>query len=301
MPDESRSESLLDPRALRRLSSLELVARRIVEGTMSGHHHSPVRGFSTDFLQHRPYVQGDDVRNLDWKVFGKTDRHFVRQFEDDTQLRATLILDASGSMDYGSTEITKLHYAVRLAAALAFVLVAQHDAIGLEVFDTRPRLRVPPSAGHRHLQAVLAELGAVRAGGETSLAASLEEIIRRAPRRGLLLLITDGLDEPDSLAASLRQLGQREQEVILFQVSDRQEIEFRFHHWTRFEDLEQPGEEILVDPAQLRAEYLERRERLDAALAQASEDARIELVRVVTDRPYDAALAEYLRRRRSGA
>ncbi len=297
----SHADSILDPKALRRLSNLELVARRIVEGTLSGQHHSPIRGFSTDFLQHRPYVIGDDVRHLDWKVFGKTDRHFVRQFEDDTHLRATLVLDASGSMAYQSDGVSKLHYAIRLAAGLAFLLTAQQDSIGLEVFDTQSRLRLPAKNGHRQLQQILTELSNTEARGETSLSRTLDQILPRLPRRGMLILLTDGFDEPESMIDALGQLGQRDQEVLLFQVLDRQELEFQFNQWGKFQDLEEVEEEILVDPAQVRNEYLERMQNLLSSIRTACTDNQIDYTEVITDRPYDDVLAEYLSRRRAGA
>ena len=290
-------ESLLDPRALRRISNLELVARRVVEGAYSGLHHSPFHGFSTDFLQHRSYVAGDDLRHLDWKLFGKTDRHYVREYEDDTNLRATIVLDASGSMDYASEEISKLHYAVRLAAAFAYLLVAQHDAVGLVVCDRAIRKRLPPRTGHRHLKHVLDELAAVQAGGETALGSVFHDLVPRLQRHGLVIILSDAFDEVSRLLGALAQFREAGHEVVLLEILDPREVDFSFTHWTRFECLEQSDERIVVDPAQVRQTYLERFEKFQEELRRGCHDQKVELVSLMTDVPYDQALASYLARR----
>ncbi len=288
-------ESLLDPRALRRIASLELVARQVVEGTLSGLHRSPAHGFSVEFLQHRPYVKGDDLRHLDWKVLGKTDRFFVRQYEEETNLRATLVLDASGSMAYASQEVSKLDYAVRLAAALAYLLLMkQQDAVGLLSFDRAARAFLPPRSGSRQLQLLCEELQAVRAGGESDPAKVFHDLVPRLPRRGLLIVLTDAFAEPEPLLRALTRFHNARHEVILFQILDRQEVEFEFKSWTRFDCLELEDRKILVDPAQIREEYRRRFRSFEEELEEGCHRHRIEFVPLITDRPYDEALATFL-------
>jgi uncharacterized protein (DUF58 family) len=292
------SPPLLDPRALARIANLEVVARKVVEGTISGLHRSPLHGFSTDFLQHRPYAAGDDLRYLDWKIFGRTDRHYVRQFEEETNLRATIFIDASGSMEYAGEGVSKIHYAVRVAAALAYLLVSQQDEVGLVVFDDAVRKRIAPRAGRRQLQLLFSELGKVRAGGETSIASVIRDVAPGLSRRGLLVFLSDGFDEPGELVNSLARLHSAQNEVILIQVLDRAEVDFRFPGWTRFENLETEDESILVDPAQLRTTYLERFRTFTAAIDDGCRRHGIVVVRMVNDTPYDEALAGYLSMRR---
>ena len=295
------SQPLLDPRALARISNLEIVARKVVEGTISGLHRSPLYGFSTDFLQHRPYAAGDDLRYLDWKIFGRTDRHYVRQFEEETNLRATIFVDASGSMDFSSDGVSKLHYAVRVAAALAYLLAGQQDEVGLVVFDDRVREYIAPRAGRRQLQRLLSELGQIQAGGDTSVATVMRDGAPGLSRRGFLIFVTDAFAEPEDVVNALGRLHSTHNEVILMQVLDRAEVDFRFPNWTRFESLESDEEAILVDPAQLRATYLERFRTFCAAIDDGCRRHGIDVVRMVTDQPYDEALAGYLsiRRRKS--
>ncbi len=292
------SEPLLDPRALSRISDLEWIAKIVVEGTISGSHRSPRQGFSTDFLQHRPYVPGDDLRRLDWRVFGKTDRHYLRQFEDDTNVAATILVDASGSMAYGSG-VSKMHYAVRLAASLAFLFHRQHDAVGLLVFDSESRTYLPARTGRVQLKRVFESLASVESGGETALGSVLRDLSPRLRRRGLLILLTDAFDEAEPLLLQgLTPFRQAGYEVTLFQLLDRDEVEFPFNRWTRFEGLEDARRGMLVDPAQFRRSYLARFAAFRKTLQEGCRDLRIDFVSTTTDQPYDEALAAYLHRRR---
>ncbi len=290
--DETRP--LLDPEVLQRISRLDLVARQVVEGTLSGLHRSPFHGFSVEFLQHRPYVRGDDLRHLDWKVLARTDRHFVRQYEDETNLRATILLDASGSMAYASRSVSKLDYSVRLAAALAYLLIEQQDSVGLLAFDREPRKLLPARSGRRQLRLLLDELERVSPGGETSLAGVLHALVPRIPRRGLILVLTDALDDVTELLNALAHVRSAHHEVILLHVLDRREVDFDFDRWTSFESLETLGRRILVDPAQVRRTYRERFERFREELRQGCSRHHVDLASIVTDRPYDEALASFL-------
>jgi uncharacterized protein (DUF58 family) len=299
-------EPLLDPKSIRRLADLELLARQVVEGAITGLHRSPFHGFSVDFLEHRPYAPGDDLRRLDWKVFGKTDRHYVRQYEDETNLRATVVIDASASMGYASDEVSKLEYAVRLGAALIYLLIHQQDAVGLAILDGGLRKSIPPRDGPRQLALLLEELEALRPGAappaEESappLAPLLDQLAPRLPRRGLVLVLSDFLDDPDLVVEALARLRAERQELVAFQILDREEIEFRFRGWTRFEALEGAGRSVVVDPAQVRAGYLERLRVLQQALRDGCTRHRADFVAVATDTPYDEALLQYLLQRES--
>ena len=290
-------QPLLDPEAMQRIARLDLLARQVVEGTLAGLHRSIFHGFSIEFLQHRPYVPGDDLRYLDWKVLGRTDRHYVRQFEDETNLRATILLDASGSMGYRSGTVSKLDYAVRFAASLAYLLVEQQDSVGLVVFDESHRVSLPSRSGRRQLKAIFDELERTTAGGETSLAKVIHGLVPRIPRRGLVLVLTDAFDDVDALLNSLVRLRNEHHEVILFQILDRREVDFDFGRWTRFDSLESDEEKILADPAQVRRMYLERFESFQRTLREGCHRHRVDVVPGVTDVRYDEALASFLANR----
>ena len=287
-------QSLLDPKSLQRIVGLELVARQIVEGTLTGLHRSQFHGYSVDFLQHRPYVPGDDLRRLDWKVLGKTDKYFVRQYEDETNLNATLLLDASGSMEYASAEISKIHYAVRFAAALAYLLIGQQDSVGLTIFDQVERKHFPPRSGKRQLNLIIEELESVKPGGKTSLASVFHDLVHKLPRRGLILLVTDAFDEVPQILNALAHLRSAHHEVILFQILDRQEMEFGFDNWVRFDCLELEDRKVMIDPAQIRQAYLKRFKEFEAELREGCRRHNVDFVPVVTDNPYDESLASYI-------
>ena len=290
-------QPLLDPEAMQRIARLDLLARQVVEGTLAGLHRSIFHGFSIEFLQHRPYVRGDDLKYLDWKVLGRTDRYYVREFEDETNLRATILLDGSGSMGYRSGTVSKLDYAVRLAASLAYLLVEQQDSVGLVVFDESARVSLPARSGRRQLKAIFDELGRTTAGGETSLATVFHGLVPRIPRRGIVLVLTDAFDDVDALLNSLARLRSAHHEVIVFQILDRREVDFDFGQWTRFDSLESDDEKILADPAQVRRTYLERFEAFQRSLREGCHRHRVDVVPIVTDVRYDEALAAFLAER----
>jgi len=284
----------LTPADLERISNLQVLARTVVEGFCTGLHRSPHKGFSVEFKQHRPYVPGDEIRSLDWKVFGKTDRFYVREYEEETNLRATLLLDASGSMAYGEGPRTKLVYATRLAACLAYLMLQQQDSVGLVTFDTRLRRYIPPRARTAHLRVLIGELERTRPGGETALAKVFHDLVPRIFRRGLLIILSDCFGEVPDLLSALAHLRHAHHEIIIFQIWDRDELEFPFRTWTRFDCLEVDGRRHLVDPGHLRAAYLGALDRFRNDLKEGCSRHRIDLVPVVTDQPYAEALARYL-------
>jgi len=289
---------LLTPDDLRHLSRLELVARQQVEGFCTGLHRSPHKGFSVEFRQHRPYVVGDEIKRLDWKVFGKTDRFYIREYEDETNLRAVILLDASGSMAYGSGDITKHRYATKLAAYLAYLFIQQADAVGLAIFDHDIREHIPPRSRASHLRPLLDTLARCQPGGETSIANVLHALAAKLPRRSMIVMISDCFDDTARLLPALAHLRHGHHEVLVFQVWDRAELEFPFTHWTKFESLEQDMDKRLVDPSHLRRAYLERLAQFRQDLQDGCRRHRIDLIALVTDSEPAAALASYMGMRR---
>ncbi len=296
----SHVADFLTPAELQKISNLQVVARLVVEGFFSGLHKSPHKGFSVEFAQHRQYVQGDEIRRLDWKVFAKTDRYYIREYEEETNLRTTLLLDLSGSMAYAGGNgkgLSKAHYAARLAAALAYLMLQQRDSVGMVTFDTKVRRYIPPRSSVPHLQTILDELQKAQPGGETGLAGVFHDLVLRIQRRGLLVILTDGFGDVKDLVAALAHFRSARHEILLFQVLDRDEAEFPFKQWTRFESLEEADRHRMIDPSQFRAVYLENFRKFQDELTAGCHRHRIDLVTMFTDQPYADALAQYLTRR----
>ena len=291
----------LTPSDLKKVSNLQVLARLVVEGFCTGLHRSPHKGFSVEFKQHRQYVHGDEIRRLDWRVFGRSDRFYIREYEEETNLRATLIVDASGSMTYGGQERSKLTYTKRLAACLSYLMLQQQDSVGLVTFDTKVRRYIPPRAQTSHLQTLVAELEKTEPGGETEIGKVFHDLVPRLHRRGLIIVLSDCFGDVQNLLSALSHLRHARHEIIIFQIWDRDELEFPFRQWTRFDCLEVDGKRHLVDPNHLRESYLENLERYRTELKQGCRRHRIDLVPMVTDQPYSEALAHYLtlRMRRS--
>jgi uncharacterized protein (DUF58 family) len=291
------SRELLDPRALARIGNLELVARTVVEGFLRGLHRSPWKGSSVEFADHRPYVPGDDIAHLDWRTYARTDRYFLKEYEDETNLRATILLDASGSMGFGPDGVTKFRYAQCLAAALGFLMVRELDAVGLLVFDAAARRHLPPKASAVHLAGLLGELERAEPGGETGLGRVLLAAAERVKRRALVVLISDLLDDPREILKGLARFAHRRSEVLVFQVLDPQELDFPFTNWTLFRDLEPPGTRMRLDARQIRAAYLRNLENHQAQLKRGFASSHIGYSLIDTRTPFDHALARYLARR----
>jgi uncharacterized protein (DUF58 family) len=278
-----------------------VLARQVVEGFCSGLHRSPHKGFSVEFKEHRAYVSGDEIRSIDWKVFGKTDRLYIREYEEETNLRCTIMLDKSGSMGYqgaraGAT--SKHEYAVRIAACLAYLMLEQQDSVGLVTFDKRVRRHIPPRTKATHLQAIIDELGRSSPRYETELGRVFRELVPKIHRRGLLIIISDLFGDVDELIKALAHFRHAKHEIIIFQIWDPDELNFPFRQWTRFESLETAGNHRLIDPAHLRNAYLENLKRFREQLTAGCYRHRIDLVPITTDQPYAEALASYLAMRR---
>ena len=291
----AKLSDLLPAEDLAQLNGLPLFARSVMEGFSTGMHASPHKGFSIEFRQHRPYVQGDEIKRLDWKVFGRSDRFYIREYDEETNLRATLLLDASGSMAYRGTKgAIKFEYARRLTAALAYVLTGQQDAVGLVTFDSKVRGMVPCRTKTTHLHLVLDTLVKTQPGAETSLAGVLQNLAPRMKRRGLLLLITDGFDDADALLQAVGVLRKQGHEIIVFQIWDRDELEFPFSRWARFENLEIDDDFLLLDPAAIRQRYLQTLAKFREQLMEGLRKHQVDLVPLITDEPLVDAVKSYL-------
>lgn len=294
----SDSRRFLDPKVLDRVEGLELKARLVVEGFISGLHRSPFRGFSVEFAEHREYVPGDDIRFLDWKVFGRSDRLTIKRYEDETNLEAHLVVDVSESMAYrgeGST-YTKLDYARWAAAALGYLLTQQQDAVGLVLFDDQVRKTLPSGTNPVHLKTLLSTLDAAAPTGTTGVGRALKEVAEAIRRRGLVLLFSDLLDDEKAVADGLRHVRHRGHEVILFHVLDHDERAFPFDRLTRFVGLEHLGE-IVAEPKALRKAYLAEVEAAEKQFRRTCHANRIDYVPLDTSESLGTALSAYLARR----
>src|ERR1700709_2203734 len=253
MPDSKR---FLHPDAIRRITRMDLRARHIVEGFLSGMHRSPYFGQSVEFLQHREYTTGDDLRHVDWKVWAKQDRYYVKQFEEDTNLRATLLVDASNSMRYGNGPLNKYDYAATIAVSLAYLLLRQQDAVGCVSFDEAPRITVPLRAKRNHLNAIIQSLSISEPRLKTDMYPVMHMAADTFPRRGMMIIISDLLGDRAGFAKGLKLLKQRQHDVMVFHVMDDDELDFPFDGATRFEGLELP-QNISCNPRALRESYLQ--------------------------------------------
>ena len=285
---------------INQFGNLQVLAKQVVEGFCSGLHKSPHKGFSVEFKEHRQYVAGDDIRDIDWKLFGKTDRLFIREYEEETNLRCTILLDSSGSMKYrGSrSQLSKHQYAVRTAACLTHLMLQQQDSVGLVNFDTKVRTYVPPRGRPKHLQAIINALDEVEPGDETEIGSVFHEMVQKIQRRGLLVVISDLFGDVDQLMKALAHFRHANHEIIIFQIWDPDELDFPFCQWTQFASLEQADNQHLVDPAQIRKAYLEKLNEFRDQLTKGCNRHRIALVPMTTDQPYAEVLAAYLGLRR---
>jgi uncharacterized protein (DUF58 family) len=292
------AQTVLDFDVLARIDSMQLLAKVVVEGFILGLHRSPFRGFSVEFAEYRQYSAGDEVKHVDWKVFAKTDRYYLKQFEEETNLACHIILDASGSMGYSSREgkPSKLRYGACMAACLAYFMVHQRDATGLMVFDKKVRTVLPPRASQTHLKHLLSELETIRPGGETDIAKPLHELADGTKRRGLVILISDLIDDPMGVVSALQHFRFLGHDVIVFHVMDNAELTFPFDSLTEFTDLE-TGSKATITPEGMRPVYMEQMRRFLASYEKGCASVRADYKLFDTTRPLDLALSEYLYRR----
>ena len=291
----------LDPTAISRLAGMELVARLVVEGFISGMHKSPYQGFSVEFVEHRQYMPGDEIRYIDWKVYAKSDRYYIKKFEEETNLKSYILLDTSGSMafksDESSEKITKLEYGCYLAASLAYLMLKQRDSVGLVIFNDQLRSYIPPRLGPTHLHALMAGLEDVSPGGDTDISATFHELAQRIVRRGLIIIISDLMDDPEKVLRSLKHFRHKKHEVIVFHVLDPTELTFPFDGPILFRDLE-TQEELSVEAELLRDEYLRQMKHFTDTYKNGCRANSMDYMQMDTSVPFDYALSLYLSMRK---
>ena len=291
------SGHILTPDIISRLNNLSLKARFVVEGFIVGLHKSPYHGFSVEFSEHRAYGAGDEIRHVDWKLWGKTDRFFIKQFEEETNLKSYLLVDQSLSMTYKSKNMTKLEYAQILAASLGYLMLKQQDAVGLTLFDDRIRVNIPARSKRSHLNIILSQMQNIIAGPETTIAPVLHKTAEAIKKRGLIILISDLFDDPDKVLSGLQHFRYKGHEVIVFHVLDPQELTLDFTQRTRFRDMES-GEEIVTDPWHIQSDYQKSMGQFCDYIKSNCRQKNIDYVQLSTDFPLDMALAEYLIKRK---
>ncbi|MCC7424382.1 MAG: DUF58 domain-containing protein [Planctomycetaceae bacterium] len=290
------SRRFLQPEAIQRISRLEVEARQVVEGFLSGMHRSPFFGQSVEFAQHREYAAGDDIRRIDWKVWSKTDRYYIKQYEEETNLRTTLLVDLSESMLFGSGKLTKYDYGCSLAAAFAYLLLRQQDSVGLVTFDQAVRSRLPARSKQNHLHAILAALDVQEPQKKTGLYEILKQVAEEETRKGMVILISDLFSPRDSLFKGLKMLRQRGHDVMVLHVLDDEELDFTYAGTTKFEGMEEAGD-LLCDPRSLREGYLKAMHAFIDEVRRFCSKNVVDHQVIRTSDHLDAALAHYLSHR----
>jgi len=293
VPASTRDRQFLDPAVVARLGTLELRARTVVEGFLSGLHRSPFKGFSVEFAEYRQYIHGDDLSTIDWKVFARSDRYYVKKFEEETNVDCQLMIDVSGSMAYGSRGITKFEYAACLAASLGYLMNRQRDAVGLTAFDERVVAVLPASTRPGHLRQLLITLNRLILGSRTNVSKPLHQLAGSMNRRGMVVLISDLLDDPEAIVRGLKHFQYRGSDVLVFHILDPDELEFPFDRTTRFEDLE-TSEEVMAVPELVRSHYLRQISSLIERYRRELGAAGIDYQLLNTKQPLEMALLAYL-------
>lgn len=294
---ETRLSEFLRPEVVSRLANMDLRARLIVEGFIAGLHRSPYHGFSVEFAEFRQYNAGESARNVDWKIYAKTDRYYVRFFEDETNLNATLLLDRSASMDFTSGGVTKLRYATLLCAALSYLMIRQRDAVGLAVFDERVETLIPHRSVRRHLLHLLRTLDDLTPGSRTAISRALHEMADRIRRRGLVVLISDLMDDPESIMNGLKHFRHRGHEIVIFHILDPIELSLDYRGEVRFVDRE-TGEKLRAQPWFLKKDYVRNVHDWISWLELRCKENAIDYNKITTETTFDQALVNYLNKRR---
>ena len=286
----------LKPETAAKLQNMALRARLVVEGYISGMHKSPYHGFSVEFAEHRAYGPGDEIRHIDWKLYGKTDRFYTKRYEEETNLHSHILLDISNSMHYSSGKLTKLEYGSYLTAALSYLMLNQQDGVGLGLFHHKLESLLPPRSTQSHLNSVFTQLENITPGQDTNLGSVLHEMAERIKKRGLTIIISDLMDDMDLIMDGLKHFRHKKQEMIVFHIIDREEIEFSFNTRTRFKDME-TGEMITTEPWQIRNAYKSLMKTYQDRYRKQCGLRKIDYLPLYTDLDLDYALNEYLRKR----
>jgi uncharacterized protein (DUF58 family) len=286
----------LDPAVIARLGTLELKARTIVEGFLSGLHRSPFKGFSVEFAEYRQYLPGDDLSSIDWKVYARSDRYYVKKFEEETNLNCYILLDVSASMGYGQKGVTKLVYGQMLAASLAYLMNRQRDAVALTTFDDGIVSMLPPSARPGHLRSVLVTLDRLKLGRKTDVSKPLHVLADGISKRGMVVLISDLFDEPERVVDGLKHFKFRGTDVVVFHIMDPDELTFPFERATKFRDME-AGDELMAVPSIVRDSYLKELERVLDFYRRELGSIGVDYRLINTASPLEFALMSYLSNR----
>jgi uncharacterized protein (DUF58 family) len=286
----------LDPQILARVGFSPLLARVVVEGFINGLHQSPFHGFSVEFADHREYVPGDDLKYLDWHLYARTDHYYIKRFEEETNLNCYLLLDRSASMSFGTGSLTKWDYSCFLTTCLAYLVLRQQDAVGLALFGARPGIVVPPRSRRTHLRQLMRVMVNNAPSGGTDMTASLRAILRSLKRRGMVVLVSDLIDDPEQTLKTIRLLGSHRHDVIVFHIQDAAELDFSFEGAMLMRDLE-TGEELEIDPDSVRKTYLQQMKELGDFYRKGLSDVGIDYHLVNTRQAYDQVLSAYLGRR----
>ena len=290
-------KKFLEPSIISKLNSLEIKARFVVEGFMVGLHKSPYHGFSVEFTEHRPYQQGDNLRDLDWKVFSKTEKYFIKQYEEETNLKSYILLDVSKSMTFSSGKnLSKLNYASILAASLSYIMIKQQDAAGLTLYSDKVNAYLPPKASRAYLQEILKTLNNIEPSQNTNTALSLNSIAEKIKRKGLVIIISDLFDDPEKIISALKHFRHQKNEVIVFQVLDPIERSFAFGQDAIFTDME-TAEELTTQPYQIQKAYKESMEIFINKIKTECLNSNIEYNLIDTSAPFDKALFSYIQKR----
>ena len=297
MPYLADKRKYLQPETVAMLNSMVLRARLVVEGYIIGKHQSPYHGFSVEFAEHRAYHAGDEIRHIDWKPFGKTDRLYVKRYQEETNLSAHLILDTSASMLYNSGSVSKLSYANSLIAALSYLMINQQDSAGLAQFSNKIDTFIPAKSKPSHLNAILSKLNDNKTGDDTNLEPVLHEMAERFNKRGLVILVSDLFDDPKNIMNGLKHFRHKKQEVIVFHILDKKEIEFDFNTRTKFLDME-TGEEIITEPWHIRDKYFNLVSDLQNFYKKECRQHLIDYIPLLTTQNLDIGLTKYLNKRK---
>ena len=292
--EKSDKALYLDPEVLATISGMELRARLVVEGLISGLHKSPYQGFAVEFAEHRQYVPGDELRHIDWRVFAKSDRFYIKLYEEDTNLKCYLLVDASGSMGYSSNKVSKLWYASNLAAALTQLMLQQQDSVGLLLFDEEIRRYIPPRSSPRHRKYIFEELEKAKPGNKTRISHIFHDFAERIRRRGLIIVLSDLFDDPDAVLAGLQHFRHKKHEVIVFHTLDPFELTFPFERLTLFRDLEGTIAPVMTEPHALKRKYLEKLNEFRTRLKRGCRESAIDYFEIDTSENFGRALTRYL-------
>ncbi len=293
----SEYKSYLDPKIISRISSLDLRARLVVEGFMVGLHKSPYHGFSVEFSQHRPYMQGDNLRSVDWRVFGKTEKYFIKQYEEETNLRSYIILDSSKSMSYSSGKtISKIDYAKTLVAALSYLMIKQQDAVSLTIYSDKIHKHLPAKSSNAYLQQILRELVEIETSSKTNTADSLNSVAEKIKRRGLVIIISDFFDDVEKTLKAIKHFAYQKNEVIIFQILDPLERSFGFGKDAIFKDLE-TDEELTTQPYQIQKAYQQAMNEFTNKIKHECLNSNFDYNLLDTSTPFDKALFSYIQKR----